>query len=238
MKNKGLARDAGGKHEKSARECDANRLRFGKKHYIRDMLHVLFVRLPANAGGHLARAPLATLHHEIGEALVRFYLRRTGFPHPGLFPKGPHGKPLLVGQDDLFFNVSHSGDMVVAAFSEYDLGVDIERHGRARLEVANRFFHPAEQEMIRAAAEVDRARLFADLWTIKESYVKYLGTGIPRGLPTFRVEFTGDSVAVHDEDATEPVHVCRCAIADGYSCFTCAEVPDPPRLEEIPYADL
>jgi 4'-phosphopantetheinyl transferase len=202
------------------------------------MLDVLFVRLPADAGENLSRVPLAALHHETGEALVRFYLRRSGFAHPGAFPRGAHGKPLLAGRDDLFFNISHSGALVVAAFSDREIGVDVERHGRTRLEVASRFFHAEEYEMLRAAGEGARAELFTDLWAIKESFIKCLGMGFSRPLSTFRVDLSGGRVALYREAARLPVHVSRCEIAPGYSCFTCGEVPDLPRVEELPYAEI
>jgi 4'-phosphopantetheinyl transferase len=197
------------------------------------MLDLLFVRLATGTSEPRPRASLVALHHETGEALARYYLRQTGRPHPAPFPRGVHGKPRLSDRDDLFFNISHAGEIVVVAFSDREIGVDVERHGRARLDVSSRFFHPDEHAMLLAADEVTRERLFTELWAIKESFVKYLGTGISRPLSSFRVSREGPRVVLYEEAVALPLHVHACPLAPGHACFTCGESPSLPRLQEV-----
>jgi 4'-phosphopantetheinyl transferase len=144
----------------------------------------------------------------------------------------------VTGVEGLFFNISHSGDYVVAAFSDREVGIDIEQRGRARVEVATRFFHPAEIAALLAAGEEERKRLFIDYWAIKESYLKYLGTGLTRPLSTFRVEIAPAGIHLHDERARLPLHVHPCRIDEAYSCFTCSETSSPPLVTEIGLPDL
>jgi 4'-phosphopantetheinyl transferase len=63
--------------------------------------------------------------------LLGFYL--SGAPEEIPFSYGPQGKP-AIGVDSLLrFNISHSGDFVLLAFTrECDIGVDIEQCGRCR----------------------------------------------------------------------------------------------------------
>jgi phosphopantetheinyl transferase len=89
------------------------------------------------------------------------------------------------------FNVSHTGDMFVAAIArDVDVGVDIESRHRPLGNVtalANRWLHPAEANVVGANPE-----LFLDKWTQKEAVVKASGRGVGHGgLRDFRVTAEG-----------------------------------------------
>ena len=63
------------------------------------------------------------------------------------FDCGPQGKPALCDADGVAFNLSHSGDWAVVAVTDASgVGVDVERvrEQRDELELAQRFFAPAE----------------------------------------------------------------------------------------------
>ncbi|MDR1415367.1 MAG: 4'-phosphopantetheinyl transferase superfamily protein [Odoribacteraceae bacterium] len=201
------------------------------------MLQVLFVRLPG-VSSDLSRPPLAALHRQAGEALTRHFLLREGRDHRQEICRGAHGKPYFAAENGLYFNISHSGDLVVAAFSDREVGIDIERRGRPRLAVAERFFHPREVSRLRAVPAGSLLRLFADYWSVKESFLKYLGTGLSRSLSTFRVEMDAASISLYENDTRLPLHLHPCPVDDAYSCFACSESPVPPLVEEIPRARL
>ena len=50
---------------------------------------------------------------------------------------GKNGKPAI---DGIYFNLSHSHDMVVCAISNKPVGCDIEKIGKSRFKVAEHFF--------------------------------------------------------------------------------------------------
>lgn len=90
------------------------------------------------------------------------------------------GKPYLVDHPEIFFSLSHSGSLAMCAVADTPVGCDIQcvsevLHSEA---VARRFFTRREQEQLAACSEFQRE--FARLWTLKESYVKYLGCGIAK----------------------------------------------------------
>ncbi|MGH8216473.1 MAG: 4'-phosphopantetheinyl transferase family protein [Rhodanobacteraceae bacterium] len=105
---------------------------------------------------------------------------------------GAHGKPRVAGpqmQRDgshpLEFNWSHSGDNALVALSRgRALGVDIERFGRPvrALELARRFFDPAEGDALQSLAISARDRAFIGLWCAKEAVLKAAGEGLSFGL--------------------------------------------------------
>ncbi|MGN0348104.1 MAG: 4'-phosphopantetheinyl transferase family protein [Roseburia sp.] len=97
--------------------------------------------------------------------------------------EGEHGKPYFSGCRELFFNMSHAGNYAVAAFSEKEIGVDIECLGRYRESIVRRFFCEDEKAYLDAAEDTEQA--FLEIWTKKESYIKALGRGISLPLDSF-----------------------------------------------------
>jgi 4'-phosphopantetheinyl transferase len=101
--------------------------------------------------------------------------------------EGAHGRPQLGGAEAgaLDFNWSHSGRCALVALGRRIApGVDVERrHARPRsLEVARRYFCPAEAHWLAAQPAGEREDAFLALWTAKESVLKALGRGLAFGL--------------------------------------------------------
>ena len=72
--------------------------------------------------------------------------------------KNENGKPYC---DDVFFNVSHSGKYVVLATANSEIGIDIEKI--------------RDTEKIHSAKGFTSKEEFFEMWTKKESIIKYLG---------------------------------------------------------------
>ena len=123
-----------------------------------------------------------------GDMLVRAVLqRRYGLRAEQLTViRGPHGKPRLVG-DDVHYNVSHSGIWAVAAFHTEPIGVDIERIGRADMQLAKSMFEASEYDALAVLPDCERDRSFFAIWTGKESYIKAVGRGLSIPLDSFSV---------------------------------------------------
>ena len=96
---------------------------------------------------------------------------------------GEQGKPYLKNSGS-FFNISHSGDYVVLATADSEIGVDIEKIAPADDAVAARCFTAEEQEWIQCKKN-DEA--FFTLWTAKESVMKGTGLGLSLLPETFCV---------------------------------------------------
>ncbi len=83
------------------------------------------------------------------------------------------------------FSLSHSGDLVLYAFSMEEIGLDTERlrsMPRAKM-ISRRFFHPQEQTWLLGRRQI----VFFSLWTAKEAVVKWRGTGIDWDFAKFSV---------------------------------------------------
>ena len=128
--------------------------------------------------------------------------------------KNGQGKPRLEGYENLnfFYNLSHSGRYVVLAHGKGEIGVDVQEHdtGVDRMAVAEQRFAPDEQ------AYVGRSiRRFYEIWTGKESYLKYTGEGLRRDMRSFSI-FGVDPA----------VRCLPCLSDDGYSLSLCAADPE------------
>lgn len=108
--------------------------------------------------------------------------------------KNQYGKPYFKDYPEIHFNVSHSGTMALAVFSDKPVGCDIEKMREANFKVAERFFCRSENQYIRSQSDPDLA--FWRLWTLKESFLKALGTGIGIPMDSFLINVKDDKATV------------------------------------------
>lgn len=142
------------------------------------------------------------------------------------------GKPEV---DGIFFNLSHSEDIVICATAEKEVGCDVEKMKEAPKKVAERFFHPNETAYIQAAEGKEKDNRFFQIWTMKESYIKMTGEGIR--LSFDRIEFLLDSseTKVQRDGQILPCHIMEYDIP-GYKISVCAKEAEFDR--SIEYVDL
>ena len=100
----------------------------------------------------------------------------------------PGEKPRTSSLPDFHFNLSHSGQWVVIAWGDTEVGVDVEQIPRdsSRAALARRYFTEEEQRFV-LADSIDMPRRFTEIWTKKESYLKFLSTGLGKNLRSFCV---------------------------------------------------
>ncbi len=117
--------------------------------------------------------------------LLHYAVRSIGTHWDGSCWVKEHGKPMLPKELGLYFNLSHSGDYVLCAISDKEIGADIQRHEKNEDRLAKRFFHPEELAYLKEAN--DRKQCFYELWCLKESCIKCTGRGLSTGLESFSV---------------------------------------------------
>ncbi|KAL5067679.1 hypothetical protein RYX36_018566 [Vicia faba] len=131
----------------------------------------------------------------LARALVRTTLARYQTncqigPKSLKFRKNSYGKPEVDWQyaDDwnlppLHFNISHTSSLIACGVTVGSrIGIDVEEKQRRLkndiLAFARRYFSPHEVEMLAHIVDPElRRHEFIKLWTLKEAYVKALGTG-------------------------------------------------------------
>ena len=111
------------------------------------------------------------------------------------FEYSAHGKPALApdfGDKRVCFNVAHSGEWVVLAFTRgRRIGIDIEkiRHDFDTAQIAERFFSITEREGLCQLSGEQLCQAFFRCWTRKEAFVKATGDGLSLPLSQFDVAF-------------------------------------------------
>jgi 4'-phosphopantetheinyl transferase len=97
------------------------------------------------------------------------------------FDYGKQGKPKLINDPNLQFNLAHSHQRaLLGVCSGTAIGIDLEkvRPVPKLLALAKRFFQQSEYETIAATPETLQPALFFAYWTCKEAYLKATGTGL------------------------------------------------------------
>lgn len=91
---------------------------------------------------------------------------------------------------DTVFNLSHSGDYVLCAFSDRpqeEVGCDIEIVKTFLPGVAKRFFTDRECSHLEAVEEGERTELFFRYWVLKESFMKATRLGTRLDTRSFEI---------------------------------------------------
>ena len=115
------------------------------------------------------------------------------------------GKPFLLLEGKpfpLYFNISHTTGFITCVISEYKYtGIDVEYATGPRHNILQRFFHPREISTYMALPPSQKDRRFYTLWTLKEAYLKAIGSGLHTPLNSFWFSISG-----HDTPQTTTIH--------------------------------
>ncbi|MBQ8017000.1 MAG: 4'-phosphopantetheinyl transferase superfamily protein [Methanobrevibacter sp.] len=117
--------------------------------------------------------------------LLKKLLSEENITQPA-FEIGKFGKACLSNNDNIHFNLSHSGKIVACAISDMEVGVDVEYNDPTiDLNIAKHYFYNSEYENImNSKCPSDE---FFNYWVLKESYMKYTGLGFHLKLDSFEI---------------------------------------------------
>ncbi len=121
------------------------------------------------------------------------------------FERNAYGKPSIVGEPKLRFNLTNTLDLVACTVSESgDIGIDAEPLARADtvLEVASSVFLPSEIAELEALDVSAKSRRAVELWTLKEAYMKAMGMGM--SLPPDSFGFTARALSSPPKEDSDP----------------------------------
>lgn len=174
-----------------------------------------------------------------GELLARYLLDRVfGLPVTETeFSITDKGKPVIPGRNDVHFNISHSGTTVAAAVAQSRIGVDIEHFRKINFRIAERYFTPAELFYIHTQDEPEKTQNFFEIWTIKESFLKAIGTGLTRSLSSFEVSNEAGRFTISGK-GSESFSV-KAYTMQKYQLALCVENDILPKhFQEVTFEDL
>ena len=115
-----------------------------------------------------------------------------------IFETGKYGKAYISNYEDIYFNLSHSGKLVLCAISDMEVGADVEYiDDKIDLNIAQQYFYNSEYKSIMNAE--NKSDEFFKYWVLKESYMKYTGLGMNLELNSFEI-IIEDTIRLKDDD--------------------------------------
>ncbi|RKM56473.1 4'-phosphopantetheinyl transferase superfamily protein [Butyrivibrio sp. X503] len=166
------------------------------------------------------------------------------------FDKNKYGKPFVKDRDDIYYNISHSGNYVVCAIGSSPVGIDVQEHKNADLNIADRFFSKEEKEALATVgnkgAETEeeilkkRKKLFYDMWSLKEAYIKCIGIGLSKPLNEFGI-VSEDGLYKLFEDGvmSDDYFFKKYDIAENYSLCACSKDDSfPENFSQLGYSAI
>lgn len=123
----------------------------------------------------------------------------------------------------MYFNISHSGEYAVAAVSEYEIGIDIEKIRPYRNGVAKRCFSEKEKELLQNRNE--KEKIFFYIWTLKEAYLKATGEGITRDLSGVETYYNENDGCAYVKSEDDRAYAKVMLDVDGYVISICSFEP-------------
>jgi 4'-phosphopantetheinyl transferase len=145
----------------------------------------------------------------LGDVLARVELcKATEFVNNQLdFSVNKYGKPYLINSPYTHFNISHAGNYIACAVADEPVGIDIELIKPVDLKIAERFFTSDETAYIKAGEQMLR---FYEVWTKKESRIKWEGVGLHKSLTSFSVlAADGQSKVIYHEIFKNDNAICH-----------------------------
>lgn len=143
------------------------------------------------------------------EALLRFALwERFNLEGEKIkFEYSKYGKPFLKEEKSVFFNISHSGDWVVCSVGNSAIGTDVEKIKKNKLPMSHTCFSKKEIDILKSLPLEEQTDLFYRIWTLKESFVKYIGKGLSYPLDSFSFSFKNQNIRLINKETENP-YIC------------------------------
>ena len=109
-----------------------------------------------------------------------------------------YGKPYI---DGMYFNISHSNNMIAIAISDNEVGIDIEAESNFIRQLDSKYFSKwlSENELIEFNLANDKLHFLAKTWTKKEAILKFKGIGIQNYKELKNIDGNTDAYEIEDE---------------------------------------
>lgn len=147
----------------------------------------------------------------------------------GQWKRTSTNKPFM--QNGPYFNISHSGKMVLVAIStEQELGVDIEYNSDIDITSISHYLH--EDEIAFLKQKGNNQNNFYKVWTRKEALLKAIGIGLLEGVNHFNV--LSDVIKYQRTWFLQDLQV-----AEGYSAAVCYPIkPKNNIIQKVEFNEL
>jgi len=170
-----------------------------------------------------------------GEILIRdFIVREYSIQNADIkFAEKVDGKPCIKSPEGVKYNISHSDAWVVCAIGSREIGIDIEKIRSVKTDIIKRSLTKTEYESFLNKSPEDQIDYFFDLWTLKESYIKYMGEGLSIPLDSFYFTKNEDEIKIIRSEE-KPLYFRQYFFDKNYKFSICSDADCfPAKIEQI-----
>lgn len=133
-----------------------------------------------------------------------------------------HGKPYYPNLPGVHFSLSHSGERAMCVVADNEVGCDVEKIKNKNCDIAERFFAGDENALLKSIAdETAQKEMFFRLWTLKESFIKCIGTGLATPLDAFSIVPEQDKITLNQSINNCQYRFVEIELDDGYRYSAC-----------------
>lgn len=164
----------------------------------------------------------------------RFYLRAILSNYTGEKKKkieyvlNDFKKPFLLNNPNIYFNVSHSENMILVAIADQLIGVDVEKIVKTDVENLFPFVFSREEE--KNIPLLNKIEYFYNIWCIKESYLKYIGIGLNVELKDINCKFLNNFYLVSSLKNDKAIAI-SIKISNNYMSFISVNNHEAPNIK-------
>lgn len=182
----------------------------------------------------LSRKDQVRLESLCGWGLLEQALNQRGIavsgPLKATASRGPYGKPYLPGCG-WEFSIAHSRGLAACAVEKAPVGLDLERVREFSSSLAARICGPGEQSLAVGNEPLTQ------LWTCKESHMKYTGRGFSQGVAETRFRVLGPQPELAPENPAT-AYFSSISLEYGGQRFWLTECCRGPFLLEVEWVDF
>lgn len=144
---------------------------------------------------------------------------------------GKNHKPYFESNENRKFNISHSGDIVVCAISDCEVGIDVEIIAKTIQQLMENICTAEEIDWLNNQDSVEEQYR---LWTYKESFLKCTGDGIGKIRRTISMINNGELIKEYKNYCFQKLY-----LREGYVATACTEkLMEAYYIEEVDIACL
>lgn len=197
----------------------------------KDKTPILISSLPDTLTGKILLIVRNAVRKEINNLIEQILLRyNKGFNYKNIFfTQSKYGKPFIFGSE-INFNISKTEGTIVIAFTDNnEIGVDIEKISGEKIFLNhNIFFSGNEIELIQKDVSLET---FFKLWTRKEAFLKYLGTGITENANNISLAMDRNEIEIDSQ--SDEAYINSFMISDARYCSVCTSKNKPIYLMNV-----
>ena len=164
--------------------------------------------------------------------LLRIVMDRNAVSEDQIL-RGTHGKPYVLG-NKFYFNLSHSGEYVFCVYDNEPIGIDLQKIKDHIPKHTDKILSAEEKEYLEFLNTEESVSVFYQLWSDKESVIKWDGRGLRLPLQRISVVDKGKLISAINFEG-EKLHLRRLNILQpDYAVSICTQQEsEVEELQEI-----